>query len=73
MKVSFGGNPAATWYQRKFWHALGRLKMTFMALLCVGSLLVAVSSVCRGSFQRPVRLHLLASKTGGLLAVIVVV
>ncbi len=35
----------------------------FMASLCAGSLLVTVSSVCRGSFQRPVRLHLLASGT----------
>ncbi len=47
--------------------------MTLMASLCEGSLLAAVSSAWRGSFQRPVRSHLLESKMGGLLAVIVVV
>ncbi len=75
MHVSFGGNHADVWYQRKVLRELGRLKMTLIilgVLCCLLGLWVFGLLGSRFSLHIPVCWHQLDLSIGGLLAVMAV-
>ena len=76
MNVSFGGNPADVWYQRKVLRELGRSKMTLIVLgfsCCLPRLWRLGFLGLRFSLHIPVCWHQSNSRMGGLLAVMAVV
>ncbi len=76
MNVSFGGNCADAWYQRKVLRELGRSKMTlivFRVTCCLLGLWVSGFLGLRFSLYIPMCWHQLDSRMGGLLAVMAAV
>ncbi len=68
MNVSFGGNPADVWYQRKVLRELGRSKMTLIVLAVACLLLGSMFSL-----HIPVCWHQSDLRIGGLVSVMAVV